>query len=138
MDQKPGDLVWVNVGCVHWVQATGFCNNIAWNVGPFTAKQYQAAIERYEWNKLQKFQSLIPMVHLSWNLARNNKVSDVQLYRMIKNCLLLTMRQHYLTLEFVRNKGIKIESADKFALKSTPYCDKCKVNFFFYVFNNFG
>ncbi|KAK2510667.1 hypothetical protein Q9966_016834 [Columba livia] len=31
--QRPGDLVWINAGTVHWVQATGWCNNIAWNVG---------------------------------------------------------------------------------------------------------
>lgn len=37
--QKPGDLVWVNTGCVHWVQAAGWCNNIAWNVGPLTGSQ---------------------------------------------------------------------------------------------------
>ncbi|XP_070158900.1 lysine-specific demethylase 6A-like [Polyergus mexicanus] len=128
-DQKSGHLVWVNVGCVHWVYAKGFCNNIAWNVGPFTAEQYQAAIERYEWNKSRKFQSIVPMVHLSWNLACNNNVSDMQLYRMIKNCLLLTMRQHYLTLEFVKNKSIKVES-NECDLKNTPYCEKCMVEVF--------
>lgn len=34
--QRPGDLVWINAGTVHWVQAIGWCNNIAWNVGPLT------------------------------------------------------------------------------------------------------
>ena len=38
--QKPGDLVFLNSGTVHWVQATGWCNNIAWNVGPFNEYQY--------------------------------------------------------------------------------------------------
>ena len=37
--QRPGDLVWINAGTVHWVQATGWCNNIAWNVGPLTGKR---------------------------------------------------------------------------------------------------
>lgn len=64
------------LGCVHWVQAVGWCNNIAWNVGPLTARQYHLAIERYEWNKLQSYKSIVPMIHLSWNLARNIKVSD--------------------------------------------------------------
>ncbi len=32
--QRPGDLVWINAGSVHWVQAVGWCNNIAWNAGP--------------------------------------------------------------------------------------------------------
>lgn len=74
----------MNAGCVHWVQAVGWCNNIAWNVGPLTARQYQLAIERYEWNKLQSFKSIVPMLHLSWNLARNIKVSDPKLFALIK------------------------------------------------------
>ncbi|KAJ9586874.1 hypothetical protein L9F63_019556, partial [Diploptera punctata] len=106
--QRPGDLVWVNAGCVHWVQAQGWCNNIAWNVGPLTARQYQLAIERYEWNKLQSFKSIVPMVHLSWNLARNIKVSDPKLFELIKNCLLRTLRQCSLILEFVKSKGVEV------------------------------
>uniref|UniRef100_A0A8I3W2S2 [histone H3]-trimethyl-L-lysine(27) demethylase n=1 Tax=Callithrix jacchus TaxID=9483 RepID=A0A8I3W2S2_CALJA len=82
--QRPGDLVWINAGTVHWVQAVGWCNNIAWNVGPLTACQYKLAVERYEWNKFQSVKSLVPMVHLSWNMARNIKVSDPKLFEMIK------------------------------------------------------
>uniref|UniRef100_A0A4W5KYB8 [histone H3]-trimethyl-L-lysine(27) demethylase n=1 Tax=Hucho hucho TaxID=62062 RepID=A0A4W5KYB8_9TELE len=82
--QRPGDLVWLNTGTVHWVQAIGWCNNIAWNVGPLTAYQYKLAVERYEWNKLQSVKSIVPMIHLSWNMARNIKVSDSKLFQMIK------------------------------------------------------
>ena len=82
--QRPGDLVWVNSGCVHWVQAIGWCNNVAWNVGPLTGRQYQLAIERYEWNKLQQFKSIVPMIHLSWNLARNIHISDPKLFELVK------------------------------------------------------
>lgn len=38
--QRPGDLVWINAGTVHWVQAVGWCNNIAWNVGPLNCKSW--------------------------------------------------------------------------------------------------
>jgi hypothetical protein len=82
--QKPGDVVWVNAGTVHWVQAVGWCNNIAWNVGPLTVKQYQLAVERYEWNKLENFKSIVPIIHLTWNLARNLKVSEEELYKILK------------------------------------------------------
>ena len=42
--QRPGDLVWVNSGCVHWTQTQGWCNNITWNVAPLTHKQYSLAL----------------------------------------------------------------------------------------------
>lgn len=38
--QRPGDLVWLNTGTVHWVQAIGWCNNISWNVGPLTGTSF--------------------------------------------------------------------------------------------------
>ena len=60
--QRPGEVVFVNTGCVHWVQAAGWCNNVAWNTGPLTFRQYTTAIERYEWNKTQKYQSIVAMV----------------------------------------------------------------------------
>ena len=62
--QRPGEVVWVNTGCVHWVQASGWCNNVAWNTGPLTYRQYKAAIERYEWNKSQRYQSIVAMVRI--------------------------------------------------------------------------
>jgi hypothetical protein len=42
--QRPGDLVWLNTGTVHWVQAIGWCNNISWNVGPLSGA-FQSALE---------------------------------------------------------------------------------------------
>ena len=54
--QKPGDLIFLNSGTVHWVQATGWCNNVAWNVGPYNADQYAMAIERYQFNIRENFQ----------------------------------------------------------------------------------
>lgn len=51
---------------------------------PPSAHQYKLAVERYEWNKLQGVKSIVPMIHLSWNMARNIKVSDQKLFEMIK------------------------------------------------------
>ncbi|XP_018370205.1 PREDICTED: histone demethylase UTY isoform X1 [Trachymyrmex cornetzi] len=132
--QRPGDLVWVNAGCVHWVQAVGWCNNIAWNVGPLTARQYQLAIERYEWNKLQAFKSIVPMVHLSWNLARNIKVSDPRLFELIKNCLLRTMRQCCLILEFVKSKNVEVRFHGRGKNEASHYCGQCEIEVFNILF----
>jgi len=84
--QKAGEMVWLSPGTVHWVQALECCNNIAWNVGPCTPEQYQSSMQRYEWNKLVEYPSLIPMIHLSWKLAVNKDVNvyEPRLFEMIK------------------------------------------------------
>lgn len=82
--QRPGDLVWINSGSVYWTHTIGWCNNVAWNVGPLTAKQYQLSVERYEWNKMQGYKSTVPMVHLSWKLAKHIRVSEPALYDLMR------------------------------------------------------
>ncbi|XP_012058718.1 PREDICTED: histone demethylase UTY-like [Atta cephalotes] len=131
--QKPGDIVWVNVGCVHWVQAIGSCNNIAWNVGPFTARQYELAIERYEWNKLHKFKSLVPMVQLSWRLACETKILNPQLFHLIKDCLKQTMIHNYLILEFLKGKNVEVQHDNKLR-KQAYYCRDCEAEVFNILF----
>ncbi|EAT34081.1 AAEL013644-PA [Aedes aegypti] len=131
--QKPGDLVWVNAGCVHWVQAIGWCNNIAWNVGPLTARQYELAIQRYEWNKLESYKSIVPMVHLSWNLARNIKVSDPKLYELIKTCLMQTMRHCMQVLEFVKSKGVEVRFHGRGKNEASHYCGQCEVSTYLFT-----
>ena len=48
------------------------------------AYQYQLALERYEWNEVKNVKSIVPMIHVSWNVARTVKISDPDLYGMIK------------------------------------------------------
>ena len=36
-----------------------------------------AAIERYEWNKSQRYQSIVAMVYLTWNMAQNIQVRAI-------------------------------------------------------------
>lgn len=62
----------------------GWCNNIAWNVGPMTARQIQSGLERYEFNKLQNYKSIVPMLHLVWSIAKNTKATDQKMFEIIK------------------------------------------------------
>ncbi|XP_077198968.1 lysine-specific demethylase 6A isoform X4 [Paroedura picta] len=128
--QRPGDLVWINAGTVHWVQAIGWCNNIAWNVGPLTACQYKLSVERYEWNKLQSVKSIVPMVHLSWNIARNIKVSDPKLFEMIKYCLLRTLKQCQTLREALIAAGKEIAWHERTKEEPAHYCSICEVEVF--------
>uniref|UniRef100_A0A670I0Z2 [histone H3]-trimethyl-L-lysine(27) demethylase n=1 Tax=Podarcis muralis TaxID=64176 RepID=A0A670I0Z2_PODMU len=132
--QRPGDLVWINAGTVHWVQAIGWCNNIAWNVGPLTACQYKLAVERYEWNKLQSVKSIVPMVHLSWNIARNIKVSDPKLFEMIKYCLLRTLKQCQTLREALIAAGKEIVWHERTKEEPAHYCSICEVEVFNLLF----
>uniref|UniRef100_A0A8C4SBN8 [histone H3]-trimethyl-L-lysine(27) demethylase n=1 Tax=Erpetoichthys calabaricus TaxID=27687 RepID=A0A8C4SBN8_ERPCA len=132
--QRPGDLVWVNAGTIHWVQAIGWCNNIAWNVGPLTAHQYKLAVERYEWNKLQSVKSIVPMIHLSWNMARNIKVSDPKLFEMIKYCLLRTLKQCQMLKEALTAAGKEMAWHGRAKDETAHYCSICEVEVFNLLF----
>ncbi|XP_051563824.1 lysine-specific demethylase 6A-like isoform X5 [Myxocyprinus asiaticus] len=132
--QRPGDLVWLNTGTVHWVQAIGWCNNIAWNVGPLTVHQYKLSVERYEWNKLQSVKSIVPMIHLSWNMARNIKVSDYKLFEMIKYCLLRTLKQCQMLREALLAAGKELVWHGRTKDEPAHYCSICEVEVFDLLF----
>uniref|UniRef100_A0A7N8XLD1 [histone H3]-trimethyl-L-lysine(27) demethylase n=1 Tax=Mastacembelus armatus TaxID=205130 RepID=A0A7N8XLD1_9TELE len=126
--QRPGDLVWINAGTVHWVQAVGWCNNIAWNVGPLSGYQYQLALERFEWNEVKKVKSIVPMIHVSWNLARNIKITDPDTYKMIKHCLLQSMKHIQILRDQLVAEGKKISYQSRVKDEPAYYCNECDVS----------
>ncbi|XP_041635129.1 uncharacterized protein kdm6ba [Cheilinus undulatus] len=132
--QRPGDLVWINAGTVHWVQAVGWCNNIAWNVGPLNAYQYQLALERFEWNEVKKVKSIVPMIHVSWNVARTLKITDPDTYKMIKHCLLQSMKHIQILRDQLVADGRKISYQSRVKDEPAYYCNECDVEVFNLLF----
>jgi histone demethylase len=132
--QKPGDLVWVNAGTVHWVQAIGWCNNIAWNVGPITSKQFKSAIERYEWNKAEKYKSIVPMIHLTWNLVRNLEIHDEELFHVIKKFTETQLSYCKSIIKNLEECNIDIKWHGKASHEPAHYCDKCNIEVFNILF----
>ncbi|CAG5929377.1 unnamed protein product [Menidia menidia] len=132
--QRPGDLVWINAGTVHWVQAVGWCNNIAWNVGPLNGYQYQLALERFEWNEVKKVKSIVPMIHVSWNVARTLKISDPDTYKMIKHCLLQSMKHIQILRDQLVAEGKKISYQSRVKDEPAYYCNECDVEVFDLLF----
>uniref|UniRef100_W5K4M9 [histone H3]-trimethyl-L-lysine(27) demethylase n=1 Tax=Astyanax mexicanus TaxID=7994 RepID=W5K4M9_ASTMX len=120
--QRPGDM------------AIGWCNNVAWNIGPLTAHQYKLAVERYEWNKFQSVKSIVPMIHLSWNLARNIKVSDHKLFEMIKYSLLRTLKQCQMLREALIAAGKDLVWHGRSRDEPAHYCSICEVEVFNLLF----
>ncbi|XP_052423296.1 lysine (K)-specific demethylase 6B, b isoform X3 [Carassius gibelio] len=132
--QRPGDLVWINAGTVHWVQAVGWCNNIAWNVGPLNAYQYQLALERFEWNEIKKVKSIVPMIHVSWNVARTIKITDPNTFKMIKHCLLQSIKHIQILRDQLVSAGKKISYQSRVKDEPAYYCNECDVEVFDLLF----
>ncbi|XP_030578442.1 lysine-specific demethylase 6B isoform X2 [Archocentrus centrarchus] len=132
--QRPGDLVWINAGTVHWVQAVGWCNNIAWNVGPLNGYQYQLALERFEWNEVKKVKSIVPMIHVSWNVARTLKITDPDTYKMIKHCLMQSMKHIQILRDQLVVEGKKISYQSRVKDEPAYYCNECDVEVFNLLF----
>lgn len=53
-------------------------------IASFAAYQYQLALERFEWNRVKKVKSIVPMIHVTWNVARTIKISDPDTFKLIK------------------------------------------------------
>nr|XP_057934257.1 lysine (K)-specific demethylase 6B, b isoform X2 [Doryrhamphus excisus] len=132
--QRPGDLVWINAGTVHWVQAVGWCNNIAWNVGPLNSYQYQLALERFEWNELKKVKSIVPMIHVSWNVARTIKITDHDTFQMIKHCLMQSIKHIQILRERLVASGKRISYQSRVKDEPAYYCNECDVEVFDVLF----
>uniref|UniRef100_A0A7E4VA69 JmjC domain-containing protein n=1 Tax=Panagrellus redivivus TaxID=6233 RepID=A0A7E4VA69_PANRE len=133
--QKTGDVVWVGGGCVHWVQAVGCCNNVAWNVGPITPKQLKMSLFSYEWNKLTNFQSLVPMQRLCWKLASHAQIENREMFNVIKGVLIRSLafcRMVYDHVESCKPSSINIQKPVDGEV--SHYCERCTVEVFNIIF----
>ncbi|CAB3411542.1 unnamed protein product [Caenorhabditis bovis] len=120
--QKAGDLVYLNGGCIHWVQATGWCNNISWNIGPINLFQIRTALISYEYNKLAKFESLIPMQSLAWEFAAKLQFPNKEIFEEIRAVLIRSLAFLKMTLDYVISQGVKV---DKDKRKKNCWSNNC-------------
>ncbi|EJD75340.1 JmjC domain-containing protein [Loa loa] len=125
--QKAGDVVWVGSGCIHWVHSTGWCNNVAWNVGPPTPTQYEMAVHCHEWNKLNGYKSLVPMQHLTWQLARNIRFSNQKMFTLIKQTLIRSLSYSKMIADMlsIYDKPIRMHPRQKGEV--SHYCSTCEI-----------
>lgn len=82
---------------------------------------------RYEFNKQEDFKSIVPLVQLTWNLARNIKVSDEALFKRIKSTLLRSLLYVQKTMNFVKKLGKEIKWHGKDKNEPAHYCVNCEV-----------
>ena len=115
--------VFLNAGTPHWVQADGFCNNIAWNCLPMQKFhvsvlkkltklthlfKFDIAVERYELNLQRKFQSLVPMERVTWNLAAAGLELDFEMFASVRYFLQRSMFSLANLVKTIKLKGTRI------------------------------
>ena len=106
-------------------------------MGPLTFTQYYAAIERYEWNKLGSCKSIVPMIHLSWNIARNMRISDRQLFDLIQFILRQSLKYVKLVLKYLDeqfNSKLILRKQLRTADEPAHYCLDCDCEVFNLLF----
>ena len=109
-------------------------------------RQYVAAIERYEWNKSQRYQSIVAMVYLTWNMAQNIQVtatdtfissyfdltlfsvqvSDPDLYVAMKTTLMRSLQQSVLMKQFALQRNIPVRFHGHGPNEPVNYCLVCE------------
>uniref|UniRef100_A0A0N5B9V6 JmjC domain-containing protein n=1 Tax=Strongyloides papillosus TaxID=174720 RepID=A0A0N5B9V6_STREA len=132
--QKAGDLVFVNCGCIHWVESTGWCNNIAWNVGPMTSFQMKTAFFSHEWNRLNGFKSLVPLQHMCWQFAKNVRFTNSKLYKMIRTVLIKSISYQKMLLDYLGTLSKIPKSQPRDKNEITHYCSLCEIEVFNILF----
>jgi histone demethylase len=123
--QYSGETVWINPGTVHWVQANSCCNNVAWNVGPITAHQLRMAWERYQWNKSLKVRSIVPMMTLTWNFAKNVIIKEPHIFQQINSLLCSSYSQCEQLLHQLDQLNIPVTWHGHIEGEPTPTCTLC-------------
>merc|ERR1712156_713140 len=78
--------------------------------------------------------AVIPMVNLTWNIARNVRLSDVKLYEAIRNALMQSLRQVALTVETVKSKGQTLSYQTRQRNELARYCGLCENEVFAILF----
>ncbi|XP_076843574.1 lysine-specific demethylase 6B-like isoform X1 [Brachyhypopomus gauderio] len=103
------------------------------------AYQNQFDLERFEWNEVKKVKSIVPMIHVSWNMARTVKISDPTAYKMIeynylRHCLLQSMKRIQILRDQLVAEGKMISYQSRVKDEPAYYCNECDVEVFNLLF----
>ncbi|KAF8358962.1 hypothetical protein PRIPAC_93957 [Pristionchus pacificus] len=132
--QEVGDTIWIAPGVVHWVVSIGFTNNVAWNVCPMTHVQLTVALHQYQWNKQEKYQSLVPMINLFWRIAKHVKVTDEKVFKLVKKCLIRSLAFSKIVTEWAKEQNLRIIDKPRPHGEGPSFCDVCACEVFNLVF----
>jgi hypothetical protein len=74
------------------------------------------------------------MLHLSWQLARNVKITDRRLFEYIKHVLMHSLKQCQLAINYIENCGCELKHQARLADEPAHYCYDCDAEVFNILF----
>jgi len=102
---------------------------VAWNVGPLTWLQYKVAVDRHDFYHLHRFRSIIPMVQLSWNVARTCRpVRDRRhLVELLRSFLGRSLAACTASLQCATRFAKEVKWHGREDGEPAHYCENCEV-----------
>ncbi|CZR14612.1 JmjC domain-containing protein [Caenorhabditis elegans] len=132
--QKAGDMVYVSGGAIHWVQASGWCNNISWNVAPLNFQQLSISLLSYEYNKLRRFKSEVPMQLMCWQVAKNVKFTNQLIYNTCKGVLIRSLAFLRMVADYIVSQKKTIKAHTRTSGEQSHFCMTCECEVFCILF----
>ena len=74
------------------------------------------------------------MIHLTWNMARNIKITDRRLYEYIRYVLMQSLKQSQLAINYIENCGCELKYQARQPDEPAHYCYDCECEVFNVLF----
>ena len=124
--QKPGDLILVGPGTIHWVKSCGVTTNTAWNFGPKYLNNFIKSFERDFINRAIQYKSLVPMYLLGLDLLNNEmNTLDIGLIEYLKEAILSKEKEENDLFVDSKYKNIELNNED-----NVIHCESCYLETF--------
>jgi histone demethylase len=100
-----------------------------------SAHQLEMACFAHEWNKLNTYRSLVPLQHLSWQLARNVRFTDQKLFNVVKGILIRSLAYCKFVSDYLTSVSEKPIKEHKWQKGDSAHsCHQCDIEVFNLLF----
>jgi lysine-specific demethylase 6A len=95
--------------------------------------QYKLAIDRHDYYRHERYQSIVPMIHLSWNLARHRvPITDGKLVTELRTFLSRSLKYCSEALLCASRMGRAVVWHGRVEGEAAHYCEHCQVRLLFF------
>ncbi|CAI2357789.1 unnamed protein product [Caenorhabditis sp. 36 PRJEB53466] len=124
-EQKAGELVYVNSGCIYWGQSNGFCVNLEWNVGEPSVFQLAMSMAATSHDAEEKHNGKIPLVDMLWRAAENKLYLDnPEMTQLVRSCMIRSLAATKFYSDYLEAENVDVPRLDNEG-GAPPRCITC-------------